>query len=82
MKAKYEGMCRNCKKPIQIGQEIRNSGGTWVHSVCAEKLDPYKGLSGEDQIYVATVTSAYSDMKRGLISEADMIDIERRADGW
>lgn len=81
MKARFGGECPYCKKKIEAGENIVKAQKGWCHYGCRLK-DPTYGLSGEDAIYAATMDNAWHDRKAGLITEEELIDIERRCDDY
>jgi hypothetical protein len=83
MLAKFDGLCPYCENEIVARcHSIAKGSKGWGHSACIKEKDLFRGMSGEDQIAIRTTMSAYDDFKKGLISESDLIDIERRYDDY
>jgi len=50
IRAKYEGLCPICRRPIRKGYWIEKVGGEWVHADCAEKVRKQHGKYAEDVV--------------------------------
>ncbi len=55
MKAKYEGSCPLCGRPIHVGDEVTRWHGRWVHATCVEDpVEVFLDAVREGRIYVSS----------------------------